>query len=225
MIYLLEDDESIRNFVGYALNGAGFETKGFEKPSEFYEALNLYVPELLIIDVMLPEEDGISVIKMLRKRPETVRLPIIVLSAKNTEYDKILGLDCGADDYISKPFSVMELLSRVKALLRRTVKSSDTENQYNVEGIEIFPENYTIKVDGEKITTTLKEFELLSLLIKNKGKVFSREKLLDLIWKYEFCGETRTVDVHVRMLRAKLGKYGSLIETVRGVGYKFSDVP
>ena len=222
MIYLLEDDTSIQKFVSYALNNAGFEVKAFDTPSEFYEAMSQEQPELLLLDIMLPEEDGISILGKLRQREETEKLPIIMLTAKGTEYDRIIGLDMGADDYVAKPFSVMELISRIKAVLRRSevndVKASKTE--YVVGDVTLCTVKHTVKVKGEDIKLTYKEFELLSLLMKNKEKVFDRDELLVKIWGYDFDGENRTVDVHIRTLRSKLKEGGSIIETVRGVGYK-----
>lgn len=222
MIYLLEDDTSIQKFVSYALINSGFEVKGFETPSEFYKALDEEMPDMLLLDVMLPEEDGISILGKLREREDTKQLPVIMLTAKGTEYDRIIGLDKGADDYVAKPFSVMELISRMKAVLRRTSsengKKSSTE--YVVGDVTLCTVKHTVKVKGEEIKLTYKEFELLSLLMKNKEKVFDRDELLVKIWGYDFDGENRTVDVHIRTLRSKLKEGGSIIETVRGVGYK-----
>lgn len=219
MIYLLEDDNSIRNFVVYALNNSGFEAAGFERPSEFFKAVSENIPELILLDVMLPEEDGISVLKKLRSRNETSCLPIIMLTAKDTEYDKVIGLDSGADDYVSKPFGMMELISRIKALLRRTSRKTETSS-YQVGELYVCPDNHEVIADGEVVTLTLKEYELLCMLIKNPGRVFTRDQILQNIWGYEFDGENRTIDVHIRTLRTKLGKCGDLIETVRGIGYK-----
>lgn len=221
MIYLLEDDSGIRSFVTYALNNTGFEAVGFELPSDFWNAVKKELPELVLLDIMLPEEDGLSVLKKLRESPETHRLPVIMLSAKGTEYDKVLGLDCGADDYISKPFGTMELISRIKALLRRT--SADAPEKANVitaGSLRIFPDNHEVYSGDTRVVLTLKEYELLMVLVKNKDHVFSRDDLLKSVWGYDFSGESRTVDVHIRTLRAKLGNGGSVIRTVRGVGYK-----
>lgn len=219
MIYMLEDDSGIRNFVMYALENSGFECSGFELPSEFYKALSEKIPELLLLDIMLPEEDGISILKKLRNLPETRDIPIILLSARGTEFDKVTGLDSGADDYISKPFGTMELISRINALLRRTVRKSDS---FTADVIEIKHDKHEVTADGQKIPLTLKEYELLDLLARNRGKVFSRDELLSKIWGFDFKGESRTVDVHIRTLRSKLGNHGELIETVRGVGYRFT---
>ncbi len=219
MIFLLEDDANIRNFVVYALQNSGFESKGFEKPSELYEALSDELPELLILDLMLPEEDGLKVLSRLRLKSETKNLPIILLTAKSTEYDKVIGFDSGADDYITKPFSMLELLARIKALLRRADPKRD-QNEYLVEGLSVNPSKHTVTVDGKPVTLTFKEFELLYLLIADEGRVFTRDDILRRVWGMEFDGENRTVDVHIRTLRAKLGECGHLVETVRGIGYK-----
>lgn len=218
MIYLLEDDAGIRNFVTYALNNSGLKTQGFELPSDFWRAMGENIPELILLDIMLPEEDGISILKKIRSVPVTERLPVIMLTAKDTEYDKVEGLDSGADDYVAKPFGIMELMSRVKALLRRTV--SNDKNSLSVGKICIYPSRHEVSVNGEKINLTLKEYELLLWLVKNKGEVYSREMLLQKIWGYDFTGESRTVDVHIRTLRSKLGDSGDVIKTIRGVGYK-----
>lgn len=220
MIYLLEDDSGIRNFVTYALNNSGLETESFEIPSEFWQAVNKKIPELILLDIMLPEEDGLSILKKIRSDNKTKRLPVIMLTAKDTEYDKVQGLDSGADDYVSKPFGIMELLSRIKALLRRT-SGKNTENiSLTVGDICIYPSKHEVLSDGVKINLTLKEYELLLWLVKNKDEVFSRDILLQKIWGYDFYGESRTVDVHIRTLRSKLGKGGDVIKTIRGVGYK-----
>lgn len=219
MIYILEDDESIRNFVVYALNNSGFEARGFETPAPFWEAIKTEIPQLLLLDIMLPEEDGIEILKKLRKREVTKSLPIIMLTAKGTEYDKIIGLDSGADDYVTKPFGIMELISRVKALIRRASDQNEQED-YTVDGLYVNPSKHIVRANGKNVVLTLKEFELLSLLIANTGIVFNRDQIFNKIWGYDFDGENRTVDVHVRTLRSKLGECGSLIETVRGIGYK-----
>ena len=217
MIYLLEDDESIRKFVIYALKQTGLEACGFHLPSLFKQAVEEKKPELALLDIMLPEEDGISVLKWLRSRSETKDLPIIMLTAKSSEYDKVLGLDSGADDYVAKPFGTMELISRIKALLRRT-KSEETE--YTFGGLYVNPTKHIVTVGGENVSLTLKEFEILCLMLKNRGTVLSRDRLLIEIWGYDYDGENRTVDVHIKTLRTKLKDCGALIETVRGLGYK-----
>ena len=217
MIYLLEDDDSIRELVIYTLNSQGMEARGFARPSAFWEAMGEQTPSLALLDVMLPEEDGISVLKKLRASAHTARLPIIMLTAKGTEYDKVLGLDAGADDYVTKPFGMMELLSRIRALLRRTERN---DALYRCGQLTVDPASHTVLVGDREVALTQKEFEVLYLLLKNKGQVLSRERLIEDVWGYAFTGESRTVDVHVRTLRQKLGEAGACIETVRGYGYK-----
>lgn len=219
LIYLVEDDNSIRELVAYTLHSAGFQAEGFEKPSAFWHACETKLPDLVLLDLMLPEEDGISILKKMRQAPHTKKLPIILLTAKSSEYDKIMGLDSGADDYVAKPFSMMELLARVKALLRRTERN-EAEVVYSMGSLSVNQTRHEVRVDGAEVTLTLKEFELLCLLMENKGRVLTRDQLLNSIWGYGFDGENRTVDVHIRTLRQKLGKCGEYIETVRGVGYK-----
>ena len=222
MIYLLEDDASIRDFVIYTLNSQGMEARGFELPSAFWKAMEQELPSLLLLDIMLPEEDGLSILKKLRGAPRTARLPVILLTAKSTEYDKVLGLDGGADDYVAKPFGMMELLSRIRALLRRT--EPEPEEEVLTRGtLRVVPAKHTVQAAGRPVTLTQKEFELLCLLLRNPGTVFSREQLISQVWGYEFTGETRTVDVHIRTLRQKLGKCGECVETVRGYGYKIGE--
>ncbi|MBQ8532331.1 MAG: response regulator transcription factor [Clostridia bacterium] len=217
MIYLLEDDESIRKFVTYALKQSGIEAAGFSLPSEFYSAMEKKQPDLVLLDIMLPEEDGLTVLKKLRLNPVTKNLPIIMLTAKSSEYDKVLGLDSGADDYIAKPFGTMELISRIKALLRRTSAVSD---EYRFENLYINPQKHIVLVGSQPIELTFKEFEILLLMMKNQGTVFSRNTLLEQVWGYNYDGESRTVDVHIKTLRTKLGTAGELVKTVRGLGYK-----
>ena len=220
MIYFLEGDNSIRELVVYTMNSTGFEATGFSRPSEFWEAMEKETPSLVLLDIMLPEEDGLSILKKLRASPATQRLPVMMLTAKDSEFDKVLGLDSGADDYVPKPFGMMELMARIKALLRRTSPDGSQERDYTLGKLYISPSRHLVKVDGKEIALTLKEFELLCFLLENDGMVLTRDKILARIWGYDFDGETRTVDVHVRTLRQKLGECGSLIETVRGVGYK-----
>lgn len=219
MIYLLEDDESIRSFVEYALNNSGLESRGFEKPSDFWKGIGEKIPSLVILDVMLPEEDGLEVLKKLRNRSETRKVPVIMLTAKDSEYDKVIGLDSGADDYVSKPFGMMELISRIKALIRRTADETK-KDEYTVDGLYVCPSKHIVRANGNDVVLTYKEFELLCLLISNRGTVFNRDQILQRIWGFEFDGENRTVDVHIRTLRTKLGECGKLVETVRGIGYK-----
>ena len=220
MIYVLEDDESIRELIIYTLNGQKMEAKGFSTPSEFWEAISEKVPSLVLLDIMLPEEDGFSILEKLRAAPATKRLPIIMLTAKGSEYDIVRGLDIGADDYIPKPFRMMELLSRIRALLRRSGANDGRMEEYRVGNLYVNPTRHEVQVDGKDVVLTLKEFELLNLLISRQGIVFTRAQLLDEIWGYGFDGESRTVDVHVRTLRQKLGPAGNYIETVRGIGSK-----
>ena len=220
MIYVLEDDESIRELIIYTLNGQKMEAKGFSTPSEFWEAISEKVPSLVLLDIMLPEEDGFSILEKLRAAPATKRLPIIMLTAKGSEYDIVRGLDIGADDYIPKPFRMMELLSRIRALLRRSGANDGRMEEYRVGNLYVNPTRHEVQVDGKDVVLTLEVFELLNLLISRQGIVFTRAQLLDEIWGYGFDGESRTVDVHVRTLRQKLGPAGNYIETVRGIGYK-----
>ena len=221
MIYFLEDDNSIRELVAYTLQSAGFRAEGFDRPSAFWHTMETQLPDLVLLDLMLPEEDGISILKKLRNDPKTKKMPIILLTAKSSEYDKVMGLENGADDYVAKPFSMMELLARVKALLRRVEK--DDDDSIVVGSLSVNKTRHEVKVNGEVVTLTLKEFDLLCLLVENKGKVLTRDQLLNSVWGYEFDGESRTVDVHIRTLRQKLGVCGDLIETVRGVGYKIGE--
>lgn len=221
MIYLLEDDDNIRSFVIYALNNSGFETEGFAHPKDFRKALEKRIPDLLLLDIMLPDEDGLHILAKLRKKSETARLPIIMLTAKSTEYDKVVGLESGADDYIAKPFGTMELISRIRALLRRAGSFTEAE-EYTCGDLYVCPSKHTIKVGENEIVLTLKEYELLLLMMKNSGRVYTRDELLTRIWGYNFDGESRTVDVHMRTLRSKLGDCGKYIETIRGIGYRFT---
>ena len=213
-------DESIRELVVYTLNSQGLEAQGFERPSLFWKALEKELPSLVLLDIMLPEEDGLSILKKIRIRPDVRKLPVIMLTAKGSEFDTVVGLDSGADDYIPKPFRMMELISRVRALLRRAEDNGAEE--YRMENLYVCPGRHEVTVDQEPVNLTLKEYEMLCLLLKNSGTVLSRTQLLNQIWGYEFDGESRTVDVHIRTLRQKLGPAGDLVETVRGVGYKIS---
>ena len=220
MIYFLEDDNSIRELVVYTMNSTGFEAAGFSGPSEFWAAMEQELPSLVLLDIMLPEEDGLQILKKLRADPATKKLPVMMLTAKDSEYDKVLGLDSGADDYVPKPFGMMELMARVKALLRRAGSQEPEDREYTLDKLYVSTSRHLVKVDGKEVSLTLKEFELLCFLLENDGMVLTRDKILARIWGYDFDGETRTVDVHVRTLRQKLGECGVLIETVRGVGYK-----
>lgn len=221
MIYVVEDDASIRELVVYTLQSTGFEVNGFDNGNDFLTAVKVKIPELVLLDIMLPGQDGISLLKQLRASSTTKKLPVIMVTAKGTEYDKVIGLDSGADDYVSKPFGMMELVSRIKALLRRTKSQDDEKGKvYSVGNLSLDTKKHIVKADGVEILLTFKEFELLYMLMKNEENVLTREQILSSIWNYEFDGETRTVDVHVRTLRQKLGECGNMIETVRGVGYR-----
>ena len=219
MIYLLEDDENIRKLAVYGLNSQNLKAEGFERPSLFWAAMEKEKPQLVLLDIMLPEEDGISVLGKIRSDPGYKDIPVIMLTAKNTEYDKVTGLDAGADDYIAKPFGMMELAARVRAVLRRTENTVQTE-EWQYRELYVNVDAHIVKVGDREVALTLKEFELLTTLLKNRGIVQTRDNLLSRIWGYEFDGESRTLDVHVRTLRQKLGTAGEYIETVRGVGYK-----
>ena len=222
MIYFVEDDNSIRKLVLYTLSSQGIECEGFARPSEFWAAMAERAPDLVLLDIMLPEEDGVTILRRLRSTPETSRLQIIMLTAKTSEYDKVIGLDSGADDYIAKPFGMMELVSRIKALLRRASRQND-EKIYNLDALYVDVKRHNVAVNGQEISLTYKEFELLCYLLENRGVVLTRDQILSKIWDYNYSGETRTVDVHIRTLRQKLGAMGALIETVRGVGYRIAE--
>ena len=219
MIYVVEDDASIRELVTYTLGSQGMEAEGFMLPSQFWKAMERMKPDLILLDIMLPEEDGLTILKKLRADRETERLPVIMLTAKDGEYDTVIGLDSGADDYIAKPFRMMELISRIRAVLRRAEKEDKAE-EYRIGDLYVNPSKHVVRVKDEPVALTLKEFEVLCVLIRHQGNVFTRAQLLDEIWGYEFDGESRTVDVHIRTLRQKLGPAGDCIETIRGVGYK-----
>lgn len=218
MIYCIEDDSGIRDLIVYTLSSAGFEAKGFAKPSDFWQAISHSIPDLILLDIMLPEEDGIDILKKLRSEMLTSSIPVIMATAKGTEYDKVVGLDLGADDYLVKPFGMMEMLSRVKAVLRRI--SPGKSDNIKIGDIEIDKLKHRVFSSGTNVYLTLKEYALLLLFAENPGIVFTREQLLDRIWGIDFIGETRTVDVHIGTLRTKLGKSGERIETIRGVGYR-----
>lgn len=219
MIYCVEDDGSIRDLMIYTLNSAGFEAKGFDSGDSFFDALQTEKPQLIMLDIMLPGEDGLSILKRLRMQPATKDIPVIMATAKGTEYDKVTGLDLGADDYLSKPFGMMEMISRVKAVLRRTDPIKDVK-MLKIGNLELNSETYIVLANKERIQLTLKEYNLLRTFMENPGRVFTRDQLLEMIWGTDYIGETRTVDVHIGTLRTKLGEYGSYIETVRGVGYR-----
>lgn len=217
-IYIVEDDINIREIESYALKNSGYETEEFERGKEFFKRLEQEKPTLIILDIMLPDEDGMSILSKIRSDKRTAGIPIIMVTAKATEMDKVKGLDSGADDYITKPFGVMELISRVKALLRRT-KNAEVETRIKYGDILVDDDKHIVSVCGKLCELTYKEYELLKYLIKNKGIVVSRDKLLSKVWGFEYEGETRTVDAHVKTLRHKLGEAGSCIKTVRNVGY------
>ena len=223
MIYILEADASIRKLVVYTLNSQGMEAEGFERPSQFWSALEEKKPDLVLLDIMLPEEDGLQVLKRLRADPNTRKLPVLMLTAKSTEYDKVLGLDQGADDYITKPFGMMELMARIRTALRHAGSSGEEDGAtYQVGELYVDPGRHIVRDGDRAVTLTLKEFQLLCLLLERRGTVFTRDQLLNTIWGYEFDGASRTVDVHIRTLRQKLGNSGNCIETVRGIGYKIA---
>ena len=222
MIYILEDDASIRKLVVYTLQSQGMEAQGFDRPSQFWKAMEKGSPELVLLDIMLPEEDGLQVLKRLRSMPATKTLPVIMLTAKSTEYDKVLGLDEGADDYVAKPFGMMELMARVRTALRHAGQNPPKQKTYSLGSLCVDPERHSGRDGDRDVTLTLKEFQVLCLLLERAGTVFTRDQLLNTIWGYEFDGASRTVDVHIRTLRQKLGKSGDCIETVRGIGYKIS---
>ena len=223
MIYFVEDDASIRELVLYTLNNAGLQAEGFERPSAFWAAMEQVRPTLILLDIMLPEEDGLSILRKLRADRATRALPVMMLTAKGTEYDTVLALDAGADDYVPKPFRMMELLSRIRALIRRAegYNTLPESEEYHIDGLELSPSRHLVRVNGQEIALTFKEFELLCLLVENRGIVLSRDKILDKVWQDTMGRESGTVDVHIRTLRHKLGTIGGRIETVRGVGYKF----
>ena len=220
MIYLVEDDPSIRKLVGYALKGAGYSVESFESGEEMEASSGKGKPELYLLDIMLPGQSGLEILSSIRSDPERRDIPVIMLTAKGTEYDKVLGLDSGADDYVSKPFGMMELLSRIKAVLRRSERQKQN-NDISWGTITISPSSHTVRVSGRKAELTLKEFNLLLYLMENEGIVLDRDSILNTVWGYSFDGENRTVDVHIRHLREKLGDEGQRIETVKGVGYRF----
>ena len=219
MIWCVEDDSSIRDIEVYALQSTGFEAKGFEDGDSFWDALQSDKPELVVLDVMLPGKDGVTLLKMMKASEEFREIPVIMATAKGAEYDKIQSLDLGADDYLVKPFGIMEMVSRVKAVLRRC-KPRKTANLLRLDGLVLNPDEHTVTVDGERVILTYKEYELLHLFLSQPGIAFTREQLLSSVWNTDYLGETRTVDMHIRTLRQKLGAYGHIIETVRNVGYR-----
>lgn len=224
MIYCVEDDAAIRELVIYTLQNTGFSARGFDAGEGLFAALREQTPALILLDIMLPGQDGVAILRRLRAAPETRAVPVILLTAKNTEYDKVIGLDAGADDYIAKPFGMMELVARVKAVLRRTSPvEEDTPQTLEADGIRVDERAHAAWTNGQPVQLTLKEFQVLALLLRHRGAVLTRDVLLETVWGYGNEGETRTVDVHIRTLRQKLGDCGGQIETVRGVGYRMGD--
>ncbi len=221
MIYLLEDDDNIRKLVCYALSKEGFEVQGYSSPKEFHQGMNMEFPELILLDIMLPEEDGLSILNKLRNNAKTEHIPVIMLTAKGSEFDKVTGLDMGADDYIAKPFGTMELISRVRAVLRRSCKMQGNRI-YEIGGLYVNPAKHIIMVSGEAVPLSYKEYLLLIVLLEAEGNVVERDRLLTSVWG-EYYTESRTLDVHIRKLRVKLGKAGKLIQTIKGIGYKLGD--
>lgn len=222
MIYCVEDDEGIRNMLVYTLRVSGFEAEGFPDGAAFFQALDRQKPRLVMLDIMLPGMDGLEILRRLRAQADTADIPVILATARGTEYDKVTGLELGADDYLAKPFGMLEMLSRVKAVLRRTDRR-ETEGVLRLGRLEMEPERHTVTAMGQKVQLTLKEFALLQLFLENPGRVYTRDQLLSSVWGSEYAGETRTVDVHVGTLRSKLGECGEYIRTVRGVGYRMED--
>lgn len=222
MIFCVEDDQSIRDLMIYTLKASGFEAMGLEDGEKLFSALEKDIPQLIMLDIMLPGDDGITILKKLRANHITAEIPVIMATAKGTEYDKVIGLDLGADDYLAKPFGMMEMVSRVKAVLRRSTLNDNSE-VLRTGKLELNFNNHTVIADGKRVELSFKEFELLRLFMKNLGYAFSRDKLLNKVWGTDYMGETRTVDVHIGTLRTKLGKCGSYIKTVRGVGYRMED--
>ncbi len=217
-IFCVEDDEGIRDLISYAVKSAGFEVESFQAASDFETRIKEFIPSMVLLDIMLPDKDGIAVLKDIRNNESTKNVPVIMITAKSTESDKVKGLESGADDYVTKPFGVMELISRIKAVLRRS--GGVNQDVMDYKGIVLDNQSRSVTVDGVSVTITFKEFELLKYLMKHKGMVVSREVLLEKIWGYHFEGESRTLDVHIGSLRHKLGEKGKCIETIRNVGYK-----
>ncbi len=224
IIYLVEDDGNIRNLVLYTLGASGFEAEAFEEAAPFYAAVKRRPPDLVLLDIMLPGEDGLSILRRLRADKETRALPVMMLTARDSEYDKVLGLDGGADDYVAKPFGMMELVSRIRALLRRSAPEQQPA-ELRLGEVRILPKKREVWVKDELVALTLKEFDLLRFLAEAPGIVYSRDTLMEKIWGYDYEGESRTVDVHVRSLRQKLGEAAGVVQTVRGVGYKAVSMP
>lgn len=219
-IFCVEDDENIRELIEYTLSSTGFEAKSFACAADFFKAIESEIPSLILLDIMLPDTDGMDILASLRQSDKTKKIPVIMLTAKSSQLDKVKGLNSGADDYITKPFDILELIARINACLRRSSDDTSNENIYHFKELSIDTMSHKVYADNTEITLTFKEFELLKILIINKGIVMTRDKLMLKVWNTDFEGETRTVDVHIRSLRQKLGKYGEYIVTVRNVGYK-----
>lgn len=224
MIFCVEDDSSIRDLMIYTLNSAGFQAKGFAEGESFFEALREQKPDLIMLDVMLPGDDGITILKKLKVQSDTAHIPIIMATAKGTEFDKVIGLDLGADDYLTKPFGMMEMIARIKAVLRRSMPKEEL-NILLAGQLELNLNEHTVTVGGKRVQLTLKEFEMLRLFMEHIGRVYTRDQLLSKIWGADYIGETRTVDVHIGTLRTKLGQCSDYIQTVRGVGYRMEVKP
>lgn len=220
MIWCVEDDPGIREIELYALKSTGFEARGFDNGASMLSAIEETLPDLIILDIMLPGDDGIQILKELKSSPRTSDVPVIMATAKGMEYDKIQGLDLGADDYLVKPFGVMEMISRVRAVLRRYVRNDDSNSVLRVGELELSPIEHKVTIDEHPIELTYKEFELLKLFLSNPSVAFTRDQLFSKIWGSDFCGESRTIDIHIGTLRQKLGDYGKIIKTVRNVGYR-----
>ena len=224
MIYCVEDEQNICELEVYTLQSVGLDAKGCSTGKELFEELENKLPQLILLDIMLPDEDGLNILRRLRSDERYAHIPVIMATAKGTEFDKVKGLDCGADDYIAKPFGMLEMVARIKAVLRRCEGRGVQQAVQTIkrDNLEVNLEEHKVLVEGEEVVLTLKEFELLKKFLLHPGIVFSRDKLLNDIWGYEFTGETRTVDVHIRTLRQKLGSAGDLVETIRGVGYRMA---
>ena len=224
MIFCVEDDNSIRDLMIYTLNSAGFQAKGFAEGESFFQALQEQKPDLIMLDVMLPGDDGITILKKLKAQSNTAHIPVIMATAKGTEFDKVIGLDLGADDNLTKPFGMMEMIARIKAVLRRSMPKEEL-NVLLAGKLELNLNEHTASVSGKRIQLTLKEFEMLRLFMEHIGRVYTRDQLLSKIWGADYIGETRTVDVHIGTLRTKLEECGEYIQTVRGVGYRMEVKP
>lgn len=224
LIYCVEDDESIRELVGYGLHGQGYKVEGFGNAEDFYNALKVAVPDLVLLDIMLPGEDGLSILKKIRSHKDEENIPVIMMTAKTSEFDVVRGLDLGADDYVTKPFGIMELFSRIRSVLRRSKRTTERKlEKLDYQGIHVDQEQHVVTVNGKEVQLTLKEFDLLCYLILNKGIVLSRDQIMQAVWDSPFEMESRTIDMHIMSLRQKLGEEGASIRTVRGVGYRLGD--